>query len=87
MKFFVSHCGDGSVGLPGESATVDIDVESYAVEIRDDYIDQVRDTLAGAFRRLWDMPVRVGVVGAVEQHVVGAEIAPDNTISCGNCQA
>lgn len=59
MRFVVSHAGDSSVGLPAEVATVDVDVESYAEEVRGDYIEQVRDVLRLAFSRLWDMQVRV----------------------------
>lgn len=54
MKFFVWHNGDASVGLPGERATVEIDVESYADEVRGDYTEQARDALRKAFASLWD---------------------------------
>lgn len=54
MKFHVWHEGDGSVGLPGEQATVEVDVESYAEEVRGDYIEQVRDMLRAGFSGLWD---------------------------------
>lgn len=59
MRFVVSHDGDSSVGLPGEVATVSVDVESYAEEVRGDYIEQVRDALRLAFGRLWDTQVSV----------------------------
>lgn len=54
MKFFIWHIGDASVGLPGERATVEIDVESYDEEVRGDYTEQARDALRAAFRSLWD---------------------------------
>lgn len=59
MKFHVWHEGDGSVGLPGEQATVEVDVESYAEEVRGDYIEQVRDMLRAGFSRLWDTHAQV----------------------------
>lgn len=59
MKFHVWHEGDGSVGLPGEQATVVVDVESYADEVRGDYIEQVRDMLRAGFSGLWDTRAQV----------------------------
>lgn len=59
MRFHVWHDGDGSVGLPGEQATVEIDVESYAEEVRGDYIEQVRDMLRAGFSKLWDARTQV----------------------------
>jgi hypothetical protein len=54
MKFVIWHNGDASVGMPGERATLEIDVESYADEVRGDYTEQVRDALRVAFSGLWD---------------------------------
>lgn len=59
MKFHVWHDGDGSVGIPGEQATVEIDVESYAEEVRGDYIEQARDMLQRGFSGLWDTHAKV----------------------------
>ena len=47
------------MGLPGELATVDVDVESYAEEVRGDYIEQIRDALARAFTGVWATLVTV----------------------------
>lgn len=59
MRFHVWHSGDGSVGIPGERATLEIDVESYAEEVRGDYTEQVRDMLRAGFSGLWDTRAHV----------------------------
>lgn len=67
MKFHVWHEGDGSVGLPGEQATVEVDVESYADEVRGDYLEQVRDMLRAGFSGLWDTRAQVMTEAEVKQ--------------------
>ena len=61
MRFIVSHAGDSNVGIPGEVASLDVDVESYAEEVRGDYAQQIRDGLAGLFGQIWGVPVTVEV--------------------------
>jgi len=59
MKFYVSHEGAASLGVPGEIATVELDVESVPVDSQADYVEQVRTVLAAAFGVLWDTTVSV----------------------------
>lgn len=64
MRFIVSHAGDSSAGIPGEVASLDVDVESYAEEVRGDYAQQIRDGLAGLFGQIWGARVTVEIGAA-----------------------
>lgn len=60
MKFHVWHNGDRSVGINGERATVEIDVEQYTSdEDRNEYIREIKVTLIEAFTGLWDFKAYV----------------------------
>jgi hypothetical protein len=74
VKFVVSHDGDASVGVPAERATVVVDVESYAIEVRGDYIRQVRDALMRAFSELWNTTVRIAVESEARRDQVPTQL-------------
>jgi len=69
MRFIVSHAGDSCVGIPGEVATLDVDVESYAAEVQGDYAQQIRDGLAGLFGQIWGARVTVEI--GAPRHLFG----------------
>lgn len=59
VTLYVWHDGDGSVGLPGDRSTVEIDLRSYEQADRRDYIEQVRESLKSSFGAIWDTRPKV----------------------------
>lgn len=53
MLFHIWTNGDSSVGLAGEGATLDTDVDCYDGEDRTEYIAAIKDALGEAFSSIW----------------------------------
>lgn len=58
------HTGDGSVGLPGDHATVDLDLSGYAADVAADIVERAKILLRPVFSDLWD--ARAIVVDGVD---------------------
>lgn len=48
------HTGDGSVGLPGDHATVDLDLSGYAPDDAADIVERAKILLRPVFSDLWN---------------------------------
>jgi hypothetical protein len=60
MIFHVWSHGDPSVGIPGNSAEVDISSEEdFDPEDRKEYIDTIKKCLRDAFSEIWGEPVHI----------------------------
>lgn len=59
MRFYVYNPGDPSVGIQGDVATVDINVDHLEGEDRNDFIQQIKEELKRSFGNLWDFGVSV----------------------------
>ncbi len=66
MTFEVWHNGDDSVGIPGDRASVEVDVGGFEGVERAEYESALRESLASTFGALWDTKVKVAT---------GAELA------------
>ena len=54
MIFHIVSDGDPSVGIPGEHATLEVDVLGVTGDDRKDLIAHIRIEMQEAFKQIWD---------------------------------
>jgi hypothetical protein len=59
MKFIVWHSGDTSVGINGDQAEVEIDVEGFDENDQKAYIQTIKERLGEAFGDIWGFKATV----------------------------
>lgn len=71
----VWHDGDGSVGLPGDRATVELDLQGYDASDQREYVENLRSALKDAFGSVWDTAPKVMTDDEVHQEDAGLDVA------------
>jgi hypothetical protein len=63
------HNGDRSVGIDGDRATVNLNVDGFDSLDEQEYVDQAKDVLREAFGKLWDCKVCVATDDEISRAV------------------
>ena len=59
VKLHIWTCGDPSVGINGDQADLDLDVEGIDERDRAEFISHAKEVLGKAFSELWGEPAQV----------------------------
>ncbi len=76
MHFYIWDNGDESVGIHGNSAKLDTDVDFLDGEDRQEYIESIKEALGAAFASIWDNG-HVHVAADDELSVIDLDLSND----------
>lgn len=65
-RLVASHEGDSSVGIPGDTAVIQLDLRGYAEADKLQLIEEVKDVLALAFSSVWGHRARVNTMAELQ---------------------